>query len=488
MRRTFLVLLMIFASASASHAQYQVPNHSVPIGRGAGVQGYGNAAPGAAGQVLTSNGPNVDPSMQSISASYGAKIPGTDGTCTIDDTAAIQVAINGAGSGGIVDGGGNCYLIGTSSPGAEVLKFSHPIKFVNLRFTLAAVGIGDTTDILHLAPAAFADYQGWDFENIVVNTNATANVGRHVFNLDTSAAANLFMQRPLFRNISGNANVQGLTNGDFFHMTPAPGGTGVQLVELDNVESFQCLNFDGAADGVFLHHVVVVSPSPGAKNCGVRIGLTAGAIGGVLDGMSIITANGGSQFGTATNGGYHFAVHDTAFEQDFTSYENNGTMIDVGAGVATVSTQIAGNVSIDSFVSKSTIQLTSALGISVGQTVTGTNIPGGCTVAQVSVFPENWIYLSCLQTDVILNGATIVVGGVNHTALGTSIPQALAVRFGTSTFNLLDGVRFGAGLSVPLIANSAGAVDTVISCNNYAPGGQTLIFDSGAGTRHCVAY
>lgn len=52
-------VLALFTSPAL--AQYQVPNHSVPIGRGAGVQGYGNAAPGAAGLPLVSGGSSVDP-------------------------------------------------------------------------------------------------------------------------------------------------------------------------------------------------------------------------------------------------------------------------------------------------------------------------------------------------------------------------------------------------------------------------------------------
>lgn len=55
------------AAASAVFAQSgTVPNHAVPIGKGPGVTGYGSAAPGNAGGVLTSNGAGSDPSFQSV--------------------------------------------------------------------------------------------------------------------------------------------------------------------------------------------------------------------------------------------------------------------------------------------------------------------------------------------------------------------------------------------------------------------------------------
>lgn len=62
------VLYVVFnlLVASPAVAQWQTSKHSVPIGQGAGVTGFGSAAPGTAGQPLVSNGPNADPSFQSL--------------------------------------------------------------------------------------------------------------------------------------------------------------------------------------------------------------------------------------------------------------------------------------------------------------------------------------------------------------------------------------------------------------------------------------
>lgn len=98
------VALAALLSATPTYAQWQVPSNSVPVGRGTGT-GFNSAAPGAAGQVLTSNGASADPSFKSLPnldtrinvRAYGAlgNSNGTHGNGN-DDTAAIQAAINAA--------------------------------------------------------------------------------------------------------------------------------------------------------------------------------------------------------------------------------------------------------------------------------------------------------------------------------------------------------------------------------------------------------
>lgn len=57
------LFLSVFNPAAA---QWQTPNHSVPIGRGAGVIGFGSAVPAATGLPLVSNGATSDPSFQAL--------------------------------------------------------------------------------------------------------------------------------------------------------------------------------------------------------------------------------------------------------------------------------------------------------------------------------------------------------------------------------------------------------------------------------------
>lgn len=64
MFRTLAIVAACFAIAFPAAAQWQVPDHSVPIGNGVGITGFANAAPGTAGLPFVSNGPTVDPSFQ----------------------------------------------------------------------------------------------------------------------------------------------------------------------------------------------------------------------------------------------------------------------------------------------------------------------------------------------------------------------------------------------------------------------------------------
>jgi hypothetical protein len=81
----FFIALM---SAGNVAAQWQVPDHSVPIGRGAGT-GFKNAAPGAVGGVLTSNGESADPTFKSTATYY----PQCDTTGVVDCSSEINAQI-----------------------------------------------------------------------------------------------------------------------------------------------------------------------------------------------------------------------------------------------------------------------------------------------------------------------------------------------------------------------------------------------------------
>lgn len=61
-----LSIILSLLLASPATAQWQVPNHAMPIGRGIGVTGFGSAAPGVAGTVPMSNGIGVDATFQPV--------------------------------------------------------------------------------------------------------------------------------------------------------------------------------------------------------------------------------------------------------------------------------------------------------------------------------------------------------------------------------------------------------------------------------------
>lgn len=64
MKKLILAALSLALLASPAAAQWQTPNHSVPIGRGAGVIGFGSVAPGVTDLPFMSNGASADPSFR----------------------------------------------------------------------------------------------------------------------------------------------------------------------------------------------------------------------------------------------------------------------------------------------------------------------------------------------------------------------------------------------------------------------------------------
>ena len=61
-----IAALAFLLACTPAFAQWQTPNHSVPLGRGPGVTGFGSAAPGASGMPFVSQGASVDPAFGTI--------------------------------------------------------------------------------------------------------------------------------------------------------------------------------------------------------------------------------------------------------------------------------------------------------------------------------------------------------------------------------------------------------------------------------------
>ena len=87
--RAFAALAFLLACTPA-FAQWQTPNHSVPIGKGSGITGFGSAAPSTAGQPFVSQGASADPAFGTIGNSgFTAGAADTykgslNGTTTVD--------------------------------------------------------------------------------------------------------------------------------------------------------------------------------------------------------------------------------------------------------------------------------------------------------------------------------------------------------------------------------------------------------------------
>lgn len=86
-------LAVALLTAAPAFAQYQVPDHAVPIGRGGTNQGFKNAAPGTTDRPFVSNGPTSDPSFRQLP--NAGLVPGAANTVkgSVDGTTTSDLAI-----------------------------------------------------------------------------------------------------------------------------------------------------------------------------------------------------------------------------------------------------------------------------------------------------------------------------------------------------------------------------------------------------------
>lgn len=122
--------LAAFFIAQPAFAQWQVPDHSVPVGRGAGVQGFKAVGPCATGEVIAGNGTSADPTCQQVggfaanpTASIGLNaVNGSASTFLRSDAAqplssSIQSALTGINHGIAI--GTGAFGFTTTSPGSS---------------------------------------------------------------------------------------------------------------------------------------------------------------------------------------------------------------------------------------------------------------------------------------------------------------------------------------------------------------------------------
>jgi hypothetical protein len=97
-----VVALAFLLTCAPAFAQWQTPNHSVPLGRGTGVTGFGSAVPGTTGMPFVSQGASSDPAFGTIANSgFAAGAADTykgslNGTTVVDVPRAPCTAVNQA--------------------------------------------------------------------------------------------------------------------------------------------------------------------------------------------------------------------------------------------------------------------------------------------------------------------------------------------------------------------------------------------------------
>lgn len=161
-----LVCVSPLVSQEPAEAQWQVPNYSVPIGRGAGT-GFKSAAPGTAGYALTSKGASADPAF--VASALNVRAFGAVGDCTTDDSTAIQSAITAAQNlaatnGSVLSGGGRVYFPAGCYRVATRLTSTTPIAFVGDGRLNSVIGVDNANGGISLT--ASNDSDAWLIEHL----------------------------------------------------------------------------------------------------------------------------------------------------------------------------------------------------------------------------------------------------------------------------------------------------------------------------------
>lgn len=92
MKKLCVFVAAVLFLTSPALAQWQTPDHSIPIGRGGGVQGFRHVDPGTATYPLVSNGPGADVSYQKVQNSAITAGPASTAKGSMDGTTTTDIA------------------------------------------------------------------------------------------------------------------------------------------------------------------------------------------------------------------------------------------------------------------------------------------------------------------------------------------------------------------------------------------------------------
>jgi hypothetical protein len=140
---------LLFAVCVPASAQWQVPDHAVPIGRGGGNTGFKNAAPGIIDLPLLSGGPLADPSFRALTnGSFGSSIPASTYKCNpTGGLGPLQDCAIPASGGGTVTGAAcnatpitSAVTIGAGSPNLLVAGANFQVSDVGKVISVPGAG------------------------------------------------------------------------------------------------------------------------------------------------------------------------------------------------------------------------------------------------------------------------------------------------------------------------------------------------------------
>ena len=362
LRAAFVALLF---SAAPALAQWQTPTHSVPIGQGIGITGFGSAAPSTAGQPLVSNGASADPSFQVVPNAGLATMPAnttkcnaTSGTAVPTDCTAAtmrsNIAVPGLTTNNTLSGvngfTGNTYFssgkpwidvrsgangcaaaLGNNS-NDDTVAIQCQLTFAGASGSAASVvfvpcGNYKTTALIHIPAGIFLIGQGescslingsaGNFNMIQFDGNYSGMIGMFILSNDTSAATGTLVLIP--------STAVGVQIRDSYIWG------GINPLQIAGVDCYVQNNFIGAA------------PASGAVSVYLHAGVCK-FIGNKID-PPVGTVATGVLINNISSGGTQ-VIENIFIGNDISGYTGNSVSLDDSADATarTLKTMLIGNV------------------------------------------------------------------------------------------------------------------------------------------------